>query len=81
MVWIHGGGFTSGSGNTELYGPDFLVAQDIILVTINYRLGILGIKLLLIWTPIATTGSITADIFSDKISGTTDCVRQISLFC
>ena len=42
MVWIHGGGFSSGSGSTELYGPDYLIEQDVVLVTINYRLGVLG---------------------------------------
>lgn len=44
MVWIHGGGFTSGSGNTELYGPEFLLSEEIVLVTINYRVGVLGIN-------------------------------------
>ncbi|XP_069668717.1 esterase FE4-like isoform X2 [Periplaneta americana] len=42
MVWLHGGGFLSGSGNTDLYGPDYLVAEDVVVVTINYRLGPLG---------------------------------------
>lgn len=42
MVWLHGGGFTFGSGNAFLYGPDYLVAEDVVLVTINYRLGPLG---------------------------------------
>lgn len=44
MVWIHGGGFTLGSGNgeTELYGPERFMDRDIVLVTINYRLGPLG---------------------------------------
>lgn len=42
MVWIHGGGFVGGSGNDDVYGPDFLVEKDVVLVTINYRLGILG---------------------------------------
>lgn len=42
MFWIHGGGFTSGSGNTDIYGPEFLVANDIVLVTTNYRVGLLG---------------------------------------
>jgi carboxylesterase type B len=42
MVWIHGGGFETGSSNTDLYGPDFLMTEDIVLVTLNYRLGILG---------------------------------------
>lgn len=42
MVFIHGGGFKLGSGNDDDYGPDFLVEQDIVLVTINYRLDVLG---------------------------------------
>lgn len=42
MVWIHGGAFIAGSSKTEIYGPEFLVSQDIVLVTINYRLGLLG---------------------------------------
>jgi carboxylesterase type B len=42
MVWIHGGGFITGSGSTEVYGPDFLLTEDVVLVTINYRLGIFG---------------------------------------
>ncbi|KAK9875464.1 hypothetical protein WA026_007858 [Henosepilachna vigintioctopunctata] len=42
MVWVHGGGFTYGSNSTELYGPEYLITEDVILVTINYRLGIFG---------------------------------------
>lgn len=42
MFWIHGGAFISGCGNDENYGADFLVTQNVILVTINYRLEILG---------------------------------------
>lgn len=42
MVWIHGGSFASGSGNALVYGPEPIVSDDVILVTINYRLGFLG---------------------------------------
>ncbi|KAL1517860.1 hypothetical protein ABEB36_001568 [Hypothenemus hampei] len=42
MVWIHGGAFTGGSNSTKFYGPEFLLSQDVVLVTINYRLGFLG---------------------------------------
>jgi acetylcholinesterase len=42
MVWIHGGAWFSGSGGTRTYGPQYLLDKDIILVTINYRLGTLG---------------------------------------
>lgn len=40
MVWIHGGGFTGGSG-TGLSGDAF-AKQGVILMTFNYRLGRLG---------------------------------------
>lgn len=42
MVWFHGGGFTSGDSLPLLYGPRNLLDRDVILVTANYRLGILG---------------------------------------
>lgn len=42
ILFIHGGGFASGSGNDFLYVPDFLLEQEVILVTMNYRLGAFG---------------------------------------
>ncbi len=43
MVWIHGGGFTGGSGSTPWYnGTKFVVNSDVVIVTVNYRLGALG---------------------------------------
>lgn len=42
MVWIHGGGFTNGSGNAEFYRPDYFMQHDVVFVSINYRLGMLG---------------------------------------
>ncbi|CAG9814179.1 unnamed protein product [Phaedon cochleariae] len=42
MVWIHGGAFFEGSNATEVFGPEFLLTADIVLVVINYRLGFLG---------------------------------------
>ena len=42
MVWIHGGGFVLGDGGTGSYGPDNFMDKDVIIVTINYRLGTLG---------------------------------------
>lgn len=42
MVWIHGGGFTGGSGSApQNFGHEFS-RQGVILVNINYRLGRLG---------------------------------------
>ncbi len=42
LFWIHGGGFFAGSGNTEIYGPEYFMDTDVVLVTFNYRLGPLG---------------------------------------
>ncbi|KAJ1529245.1 hypothetical protein ONE63_006047 [Megalurothrips usitatus] len=42
MVRIHGGGFTTGSGSSEMCGPDFIVKERVVLVTINYRLNMFG---------------------------------------
>ncbi|XP_068630812.1 esterase FE4-like [Battus philenor] len=42
MVYIHGGSYSYGSGNNDTYGPHFLLQHDVILVTINYRLEVLG---------------------------------------
>lgn len=42
MFWIHGGSFVYGSGEDDLYGPEFLIREGIIIVTINYRLDVLG---------------------------------------
>jgi para-nitrobenzyl esterase len=42
MVWIHGGGLTTGSGRQSLYDGTRLARKGVILVTINYRLDPFG---------------------------------------
>jgi len=43
MVWIHGGGFNAGASSTPWYdGSRFATDCDVVLVSINYRLGSLG---------------------------------------
>ncbi|XP_046753938.1 esterase E4-like [Diprion similis] len=42
MVSIHGGGFAYGSGDFDGNGPAYLLDVDVVLVTMNYRLGVLG---------------------------------------
>ena len=43
MVWVHGGSFVSGSGAGSLYRGGMLAREgDVVVVTINYRLGLLG---------------------------------------
>jgi para-nitrobenzyl esterase len=43
LVWVHGGGFTLGSGRENVYeGTNLSAAGDAVVVTLNYRLGPLG---------------------------------------
>ena len=42
MVWIHGGGYQTGSNKTDVYGPDYLLQKDVIVVSFNYRLAAFG---------------------------------------
>jgi para-nitrobenzyl esterase len=43
MVWLHGGAFVYGSGSAPYYTGRYLAEQrDVVIVTVNYRLGALG---------------------------------------
>jgi para-nitrobenzyl esterase len=43
MVWLHGGGYTTGSGAFICYdGKELARKHDVIAITINHRLGVFG---------------------------------------
>ncbi|HKE92004.1 MAG TPA: carboxylesterase/lipase family protein [Gemmatimonadales bacterium] len=42
MVWIHGGGFFSGASDEQRHDGSALASKGVVLVAINYRLGVLG---------------------------------------
>jgi para-nitrobenzyl esterase len=42
LVWIHGGGFRVGSATERLHHGDNLAAKGVVVVTLNYRLGVFG---------------------------------------
>ncbi len=42
MVWIYGGGFTYGSGSHPSYDGEALARRGIVVVTLNYRMGLFG---------------------------------------
>ena len=43
MVWFHGGGYSIGAGNQILYNTQFLPQHGAVLVTVNHRLGPIGL--------------------------------------
>lgn len=42
VVYLHGGGFSSGGSSVEVYDGEAIAKKDVVYVNINYRLGILG---------------------------------------
>ena len=42
MVWMHPGGYNSGSGSQPAYNGESFASKGVVIVTINYRLGALG---------------------------------------
>ena len=43
MVWLHGGGFSNGSGNDQGYqGGNLSRSGDVVVVTVNHRLNLFG---------------------------------------
>lgn len=43
MVWIHGGAFSQGSGSMPTFNGRAFAQKGVVLVTLNYRLGIFGL--------------------------------------
>lgn len=42
LIMLHSGGFSIGTSNENMQGPDFLLEHDILYVSVNYRLGPFG---------------------------------------
>ena len=42
LVYLHGGGYQEGSGAVEVYDGTSLARRGLVVVTINYRLGVFG---------------------------------------
>lgn len=69
MVWIHGGAYTSGQGAIPWYnGTRFAKNNDIIVVSINYRLGALGF---------ADLTHLGDDFATSNINGTLDQIAAL----
>jgi para-nitrobenzyl esterase len=71
VVIIHGGGFTSGSGNLKALEGDHLArAGDVVVVTVNHRLGALG------YTDLSAIGG--ADFAASGVVGMMDLVQALA---
>ena len=70
LVWLHGGGFSSGSGSSTWYdGVNMASKQDVVVVTINHRLNVMGYLYL---------GDLGGGEFTDASSaGMLDCVLAL----
>ena len=43
MVWLHGGGFASGSGSYSIYaGRELARKHDVVAISVNHRLNVFG---------------------------------------
>jgi para-nitrobenzyl esterase len=42
IVWIYGGGLSSGSANCDIYDGEEMAKKGVVFVSINYRVGVLG---------------------------------------
>jgi para-nitrobenzyl esterase len=70
MVWLHGGGFTTGSGASDAFdGTNLARHEDVVVVTINHRLGLLAFTHL---------GDVGGDAYADSgNAGTLDMVAAL----
>jgi para-nitrobenzyl esterase len=69
MFWIHGGGFSTGSGSSPWYdGANVARKQDVVVVTINHRLNVFGYCHL---------GAFSARYADSSNIGTLDCIAAL----
>ncbi len=69
MVWLHGGGFRSGSGSSRLYdGVSLARTYDVVVVSINHRLNSFGYTYL---------GDASADFARSGAAGMLDIVAAL----
>jgi para-nitrobenzyl esterase len=69
LFWIHGGGFSTGSGSSPWYdGTNIARKQDVVIVTINHRLNVFGYCHL---------GSFDPRFADSSNVGTLDCIAAL----
>jgi para-nitrobenzyl esterase len=70
MVWLHGGGFVHGTGAEGWFQGDRLATRgDVVVVTLNHRLGVLGF--------LPVTDALGEDAASSSVAGMLDIVLAL----
>jgi para-nitrobenzyl esterase len=80
LVFLHGGGMVEGSGAIDVYNGEELAHKGIIVVTINYRLGVLGLLVhpeLTAESPYKSSGNYS---YLDQVAALTWVKNNISAF-
>lgn len=80
MVWFHGGGLRYGNGNWSLYNGPGLPSHGVVLVTVNGRLGVMGLMahtLLSVESPQGVSGNY---LFLDLIAALKWVQKNIAEF-
>ena len=80
MFWIHGGGFNFGGSSLPEYDGKNLAGQNVIVVTVNYRLGPLGFLVHPLLDAEAATGTSGNYGLLDQIAALQWVKRNISAF-
>lgn len=78
LLWIYGGGFTGGGSSVPLYDGAALAARGIVVVSVNYRLGVYGFLAHPALT--AEAGSSGNYAFMDQIAGLRWIRRNVAAF-
>jgi para-nitrobenzyl esterase len=80
MVWLHGGGYTMGSGSNPVYNLPRLPQNGVVLVTVNMRLGTLGLLAHPLLSKESSKGTSGNYHFFDMIAALEWVQRNIALF-
>ena len=80
MVWMHGGGYTAGSGSMPPYGSPRLPQNGVVLVTVNMRLGPMGLLAHPLLSRESSSGISGNYMFFDMIAALEWVQRNISVF-
>jgi para-nitrobenzyl esterase len=80
MVWLHGGGYTTGAGITPSYSSPALPQHGVVLVTINMRLGPIGLLAHPLLSKESSKGVSGNYMFLDMIAALEWVQRNIAAF-